>query len=146
MRLLVQRVKQASVSVRNELVGSIGPGLLVFLGVLDSDSEIELNYLARKLVKLRIFSDLQDKMNLSVQDIQGGILLISQFTLFADCLSGNRPSFFRAGKPEKAQKLYELFLEVLKKEGVKTASGVFGASMQVELINDGPVTLIIDSK
>lgn len=147
MRTVIQRVKSASVSLdKNEKIyNQIGPGLLLLVGIEDSDSEFDLDYSVRKISKMRIFSDTADKMNLSVTDIQGEILSISQFTLFADTKKGNRPSFSSAGQPEFAKQMYEKFNQKLA-EIVPTKTGVFAADMQVVLVNDGPVTIILDTK
>ena len=147
MRVVIQRVRKASVKINDEIVGEIQQGLLVLLGIEHVDSELDADYLIQKLIHLRIFGDDEGKMNLSVSDISGGLLIVSQFTLFADTKKGNRPSFIRSARPEQARPLYEYFLSQLKKEfSGKIENGVFGANMQVELINDGPVTIIIDSK
>jgi len=145
MKLVVQRVKNSSVTVNNNLVGKIDKGYMVLLGVGPDDTEEIADYLVQKLVKLRIFEDENGKMNLSIKDIDGELLIISQFTLYADCNSGNRPSFVNAAKPEKANKLYEYFIEKCKEENIKKVqSGIFGADMKVELLNDGPVTIILE--
>jgi D-tyrosyl-tRNA(Tyr) deacylase len=145
MRLLIQRVKSASVEVEGEIVGEIRKGLLVFLGVKDSDDGSEIPRLAKKLVGLRIFEDDNDKMNLSVKDIQGEILLVSQFTLYADCRKGRRPSFVAAEAPEKAEPLYRTFVRALIENGVPIQEGIFRKMMEVSRINDGPFTLILES-
>ena len=146
MRAVVQRVKSSSVSIQGETVGEIGKGLLILLGVGNNDTDTDASYLAAKIIGLRVFEDNQDKMNLSVQDISGSILVVSQFTLFGDCRRGRRPSYSEAAKPEEAVKLYEQFVKELRSLGLTVATGVFQAHMQVELINDGPVTLLLDSK
>ena len=147
MRVVIQRVRKASVKINDEIVGEIQQGLLVLLGIEHVDSELDADYLIQKLIHLRIFGDDEGKMNLSVSDISGGLLIVSQFTLFADTKKGNRPSFIRSARPEQAIPLYDYFLSQLKKEfSGKIENGVFGANMQVELINDGPVTIIMDSK
>ena len=147
MRVVIQRVRKASVKINDEIVGEIQQGLLVLLGIEHVDSELDADYLIQKLIHLRIFGDDEGKMNLSVSDISGGLLIVSQFTLFADTKKGNRPSFIRSARPEQARPLYEYFLSQLKKLfSGKIEKGVFGANMQVELINDGPVTIILDSK
>ncbi len=147
MRVVIQRVREASVKINDEIVGEIQQGLLVLLGIEHVDSELDADYLIQKLIHLRIFGDEEGKMNLSVSDISGDLLIVSQFTLFADTKKGNRPSFIRSARPEQARPLYEYFLSQLKKLFIgKIENGVFGANMQVELINDGPVTIIIDSK
>jgi len=147
MRIVIQRVREASVKINDEIVGKIQQGLLVLLGIEHVDSELDADYLIQKLIHLRIFGDEEGKMNLSVSDISGDLLIVSQFTLFADTKKGNRPSFIRSARPERAIPLYEYFLSQLKKTfSGKIEKGVFGANMQVELINDGPVTIIMDSK
>lgn len=146
MRAVIQRVSSASVKVDGELIGSAGKGFLVLLGVMDGDTAKEAELLAAKTAKLRVFTDEEDKMNLSVLDIGGDILCVSQFTLCADVKKGNRPSFTPSAAPEEANKLYEYYMECLKKEGVKNVShGKFGADMKVELLNDGPVTILLDT-
>ena len=147
MRIVIQRVREASVKINDKIVGEIQQGLLVLLGIEHVDSELDADYLIKKLIHLRIFGDDEGKMNLSVSDISGSLLIVSQFTLFADTKKGNRPSFIRSAKPEQARPLYDYFLSQLKKSfSGKIENGVFGANMLVELINDGPVTIIIDSK
>lgn len=145
MRAVVQRVKQASVTIDGEIVGQIGPGLLILLGIRHEDTQADLDFLADKLVNLRIFADAEEKMNLSVKDVNGGLLVVSQFTLYGDCRKGRRPSFIAAARPETAIPLYEQFIEKLRTTGLQVETGRFGAMMDVSLINDGPVTLIIDS-
>ena len=147
MRIVIQRVREASVKINDEIVGEIQQGLLVLLGIEHVDSELDADYLIQKLIHLRIFGDDEGKMNLSVSDISGDLLIVSQFTLFADTKKGNRPSFIRSARPEQARPLYDYFLSQLKKSfSGKIEKGVFGGDMQVELINDGPVTIIMDSK
>src|SRR5262245_21383184 len=146
MRAIVQRVSQARVVIAGETVGQIGRGLLVLLGVTQSDTPANADWLAEKIVGLRIFADSDDKMNLSVTDIGAEVLVVSQFTLYGDCSKGRRPSFIDAAAPEIAIPLYEGFINAVKAQGVRVATGRFGAMMQVELTNDGPVTLIVDSK
>ncbi|HIA37868.1 MAG TPA: D-tyrosyl-tRNA(Tyr) deacylase [Flavobacteriales bacterium] len=147
MRLVVQRVKEASVIVKGKIVGSIGDGLIVFLGIEDLDTHEDIIWLSNKIVKMRIFDDEQGLMNLSVQDINGEILVISQFTLHASTKKGNRPSFIKAAKPEIAKPLYNGFISQLQSDlGKQIQSGRFGAMMKVKLTNDGPVTIIIDSQ
>ncbi len=147
MRIVIQRVREASVKINDEIVGEIQQGLLVLLGIEHVDSELDAEYLIQKLIHLRIFGDDEGKMNHSVSDISGDLLIVSQFTLFADTKKGNRPSFILSAKPEQAIPLYEYFLSQLKKSfSGKIEKGVFGGDMQVELINDGPVTIIMDSK
>ena len=145
MRLLVQRVKYANVKVNNEIIGKIDNGFLVFLGITHTDTEENADYLVQKLINLRVFEDENEKMNLSIQDINGELLIISQFTLYADTKkSGNRPSFIDAAKPEQANKLYEYFIEKCKEKGIYTQTGEFGADMKVDLLNDGPVTIMLE--
>lgn len=147
MRVLIQRVSYAKVEVEGAVKGSINNGLLVLLGVEDADTVEDLNWLVQKIVKMRIFSDSEGKMNLSVSDVQGGLLVISQFTLHAGTRKGNRPSFIKAGKPDFANKIYEQFIDEMRKaSGLKVESGIFGADMKVSLLNDGPVTIWMDSK
>jgi D-tyrosyl-tRNA(Tyr) deacylase len=146
MRLLIQRVKEASVLVENKVVGAIANGALVFFGVHKDDTEAQISYLAQKLINLRMFGDENDKMNLSLLDIKGEILVISQFTLYADCSEGRRPDFFQSAPPIIAKPLYEKFVLELKKSIEKIETGIFGAKMEVRLINDGPVTFIVDGK
>jgi len=145
MRITIQRVKKASVKVDEKIVGEIEKGFLVFLGVTHSDTEENIDYLVKKLCNLRVFEDENEKMNLSIKDIDGELLIVSQFTLYADTKHGNRPSFTEAAKPDLANELYEYFVEQCKKENIrKVATGKFGADMQVTLQNDGPVTIIIE--
>lgn len=144
MKLVIQRVKHAKIEVENEIVGKIRQGFLVLLGVGPEDTKETANYLVQKLIKLRVFEDENGKMNLALKDINGELLIVSQFTLYADCTSGNRPSFTNAAKPDKANELYEYFIEQCKKENVKVEHGIFGADMKVELLNDGPVTIILE--
>ena len=147
MRVVIQRVSEASVSVENCITGQIKKGLLVLAGFEDSDNIEDIEWLSKKIVQLRIFSDSNDLMNLSVHDVLGDILVVSQFTLHASTKKGNRPSFIKAAKPEKAIPLYEQFKKQLEVElGKPVQSGVFGAMMNVSLINDGPVTITIDTK
>lgn len=145
MRAVVQRVSRARVDVDGETVGAIERGLLVLLGVQTPDTKRDADYLAAKTVTLRIFNDAQGKMNCDVQDVQGGVLVVSQFTLYGDARKGRRPSFVQAAPPQQAEHLYEYFLEATARHGVSVAHGVFGAYMQVHLVNDGPVTLLLDS-
>lgn len=144
MKLVLQRVKKASVSVDGSITGNIGPGLLIFLGVHEQDTTETADFLVKKCSELRIFSDQNDKMNLSVKDIDGEALVVSQFTLLADCSKGRRPNFTSAANPEKGNQLYTYFVNRLREQIRKVETGVFGANMQVELINDGPVTLILE--
>lgn len=146
MRAVVQRVTRASVTVANEVVGEIKEGLVVLLGVARDDSGADAEYLVSKIVSLRIFDDEDGKMNRSVKDIDGGILVISQFTLYGDVRKGNRPSWYDAAAPEAAKPLYELFVAQVRTLLSKVASGSFQSMMQVELINDGPVTILLDSR
>nr|HET6903008.1 D-aminoacyl-tRNA deacylase [Ktedonobacteraceae bacterium] len=146
MRALLQRVSRASVTVDEQTVGHINQGLLVFLGIGHDDNETTVKTLADKIVQLRIFSDAQGKMNLSLLDIQGEVLVVSQFTLHADVRRGRRPSFTNAAPPSLANSLYELFKETCTQYGLTVASGIFGASMSVELRNEGPVTIWLDSE
>jgi D-aminoacyl-tRNA deacylase len=147
MRVLLQRVSQASVVVDDDTTGSIGAGLLVLVGIEAADTPDDVAWLVAKTVKMRIFSDDQGKMNLSVADIGGCILVVSQFTLHASTVKGNRPSFIQAARPEQAIPLYEMFCQSLSAElGKPVATGVFGADMKVSLLNDGPVTIWMDSK
>ena len=145
MKIIVQRVKQAQVSIEGQVYSQIKQGLVLLVGVAPEDQPEDLDYAVRKLVNMRIFSDAEGKMNLSVKDIEGEILSISQFTLFADTKKGNRPAFTGAAKPDVAEAFYLEFNQELAKE-VPVQTGIFGADMQVELINDGPVTIILDTK
>lgn len=145
MRAIVQRVKNASVAVENKTIGEISQGLLVFLGVGDGDTETDMKYIADKVIGLRIFSDSDDKMNLSVSDIGGEILVISQFTLYGDCRKGRRPNFTASMEPVGAEMMYEKLKDYIKAQGINVECGEFGADMQVSLTNDGPVTLMLDS-
>ena len=147
MRIVIQRVLHANVKVDNEIVGKINNGLLVFLGVAEGDAEEDVNWLAKKLINLRVFNDEDGKMNLSVNDIAGELLIVSQFTLHASTKKGNRPSFIKSADPKTGEKLYNYFIEhLIKGYQLKVAAGVFGAMMEIELLNDGPVTIIMDSK
>jgi len=147
MRVVIQRVSQAAVKIDGTIVGEISKGLLVLLGIAQEDTQQDALYLIQKLINLRIFSDADGKMNLSVQDCGGGLLIVSQFTLYADTKKGNRPSYIRAARPEQAIPLYEFFLKELQKQFQgRIQTGQFGADMKVSLINDGPVTIIIDSR
>lgn len=146
MRLVVQRVNEANVKVDSKIVGQIKKGFLVLLGIKSTDTKKDVDYLVRKLVNLRIFSDENDKMNLALKDVGGELLIISQFTLYGDCKkSGNRPSFSDSAKPELAIPLYEYFIEECKKQVPIVQTGIFGSDMKVSLLNDGPVTIILDS-
>ena len=144
MKIVIQRVKKAKVDVNGKTVGKIGHGFLVLIGITHSDTENEADYLVKKLCNLRIFEDEKGKMNLKLKDINGELLIVSQFTLYANCTNGNRPSFTDAAKPDKANELYEYFCSECKKNNIKVEKGIFGAEMEVELINDGPVTIVIE--
>lgn len=145
MRAVVQRVSRAQVTVADELTGAVNKGLLVLVGVTEGDTEKDAQYLADKVTGLRIFEDENGKMNLSVKDVGGKILSVSQFTLYGDCRKGKRPSFDKAARPEAANLLYEKFNELCRQQGVQVETGVFRSHMQVELVNDGPVTILLDS-
>jgi D-tyrosyl-tRNA(Tyr) deacylase len=146
MKALVQRVNEARVHVSDHTVAEIGKGMLIFLGVEKGDTEKDLEYLVKKVSCLRIFEDDREKMNLSVQDIRGDVLVVSQFTLSADCRKGNRPSFDSAEDPARAREMYLRFIELLRGTGLMVAFGYFGSHMRVALLNDGPVTIMIDSR
>ncbi len=146
MRLVVQRVKNAIVTVDGEAVGEIGEGLLLLLGVSKDDSEEDVRYLVGKVLGLRIFEDQKKKMNVSIIDRGGEMLVVSQFTLYGDCRKGRRPSFDEAAPQDLAENLYDLFIDSIKKKGVNVATGIFGAMMDVQLTNSGPVTILLDSK
>lgn len=147
MRAIIQRVSKADVSIENQVHGSINQGLMVLIGIENGDSNDDIVWLANKLIGLRIFSDAEGKMNLSVKEVDGNILVVSQFTLFASTIKGNRPSFIRSAKPDISIPLYNQFVETLKKlSGLNIQTGIFGADMQINLINDGPVTIFIDTK
>jgi D-tyrosyl-tRNA(Tyr) deacylase len=147
MRVVLQRVSSASVTIENKIVATIQKGLLVLVGIEDADTQADIDWLVGKIVNIRIFGDENNVMNLSVQDIDGDIMVVSQFTLHAATKKGNRPSYIKASKPEIAIPLYETFVQAIQFElNKKIQTGIFGADMQVELINDGPVTIIIDSK
>ncbi|MCB9747739.1 MAG: D-tyrosyl-tRNA(Tyr) deacylase [Candidatus Omnitrophica bacterium] len=145
MKLILQRVKHAQVEVQAKIVGKIDQGLLVFLGVAEDDSSEDVRYLVDKIIQLRIFDDAQGKMNLSVVDLGGSVLVVSQFTLYGDCRKGRRPSFDQAAAPAKAEQLYNEFVELLRQKKIDVATGQFKAMMDVSLINDGPVTFILES-
>lgn len=155
MRAVVQRVSRAAVrvdsggvesKVESKTVGEIGPGMVVLLGIRSGDSREAADSLAERVANLRIFADAEGKMNLSVQDVQGAVLAVSQFTLFGDARRGRRPSYMDAAPPEEAEPLYEYFLAALRGQGLRVESGVFRATMEVELVNDGPVTILLDSE
>ncbi|MBB4808230.1 D-tyrosyl-tRNA(Tyr) deacylase [Chryseobacterium defluvii] len=145
MKAVIQRVSEASVKVDGKTVGEISKGLMLLIGIDETDERTDADWLVQKILNLRIFADADEKLNLSVQDISGEILCISQFTLIADYKKGNRPSFIKAAKPAKAVPLFDYFKEEIAKSGLKTESGIFGADMKVSLINDGPVTIVMDS-
>ncbi|MDP9958165.1 D-aminoacyl-tRNA deacylase [Chryseobacterium lathyri] len=145
MKIVIQRVSEAHVKVDGKIVGAIGKGLLLLVGIDENDEKADADWLVQKILNLRIFGDENDKLNLSVKDISGEILCISQFTLIADYKKGNRPSFIKAAKPDKAIPLFDYFKEEIANSGLKTESGIFGADMKVSLINDGPVTIVMDS-
>ncbi len=145
MKFLIQRVTEASVSVENETVGKIGKGFLVFIGIEDADTEALADRMVKKLIDLRIFEDAEGKTNLNIESVEGELLLISQFTLYADCRKGNRPSFVKAGKPEMANALYEYIINKAKERVKVVEKGVFGGDMKVSLLNDGPFTVMLDS-
>ena len=147
MKTVIQRVSQASITVDSKIVADIQKGLLVLVGIEDADTQEDINWLSQKITNLRIFGDENDVMNLSVKDIHGEIIVVSQFTLHAQTKKGNRPSYIKASKPEIAIPLYENFVQKMEKElGKKVQTGIFGADMKVSLLNDGPVTIVIDSK
>jgi D-tyrosyl-tRNA(Tyr) deacylase len=146
MRAVIQRVSRASVTIDDDIVSSIGPGLLVLLGITHSDATEQARWLAEKIVNLRIFNDDDGKMNRSFADIDGSVLVVSQFTVYGDAQKGRRPSFIEAARPEHAVPLYEQFIVALLEQGVPVQTGRFGATMQVELVNDGPVTLIVETE
>lgn len=145
MKAVIQRVLNANVKVNNEIIGNIDKGFVILLGVANDDTKEKADYLIKKITNLRVFSDENDKMNLSLKDVNGELLVISQFTLFADCSKGNRPSFTNAGNPELANELYEYFITECRKLGFKVEHGIFGADMKVNLINDGPVTILLEN-
>lgn len=146
MKALLQRVSHAGVTVSGKITGEIDGGLCVFLGVVPGDTEKDIQWLAEKIINLRIFDDEDGKMNLSVKDVNGEILVVSQFTLCGDCKKGRRPSWVKAAEPVFANEMYEKFVAAISSDGIKTATGVFQAHMQVDICNDGPVTLMIDTK
>ena len=144
MKALIQRVSSAQITIKHQLYSQINQGLLIFLGICQSDNRTHLDWLVKKIIGLRIFSDSHGKMNLSIQDITGQILVVSQFTLCADCTKGNRPSFTAAAHPNTAEPLYNLFIAKLKEQGIVVKTGQFGAMMQIKLVNDGPVTIDLE--
>ncbi|MGV3608303.1 MAG: D-aminoacyl-tRNA deacylase [Planctomycetaceae bacterium] len=146
MRAVLQRVTRAQVSVDGEVIGQIGPGLVILLGVAQGDTQADVDWMAEKVIQLRLFEDAAGKTNLSTKDVAGGLLVISQFTLLADCRNGRRPSFTAAAPPEEANQLYEAFVAACRQSGLPVQTGKFRADMQVELVNDGPVTVMLDSK
>lgn len=146
MKVVIQRSKDAKVIVDNQVIGQISSGFVLLVGITHEDSLEDLNYLAEKVANLRVFEDEQGKMNLSLLEVGGEILSVSQFTLYGDCRKGRRPNFMQAAKPDIAEQLYHQFNQLLREKGLRVETGIFGAMMQVHLINDGPVTLIIDSK
>lgn len=146
MRAIIQKVTESSVVVDKEKVSEIGPGFMVLLGVKDTDDKEDLAYIKKKISKLRIFEDDDEKMNLSIKDVGGEILVVSQFTLYGDARKGNRPSFTESAKAEKAKEYYEILIDELREEGFNVKTGVFQTHMQVSLVNDGPVTIILDSE
>ncbi len=146
MRFVIQRVTHSSVNVDGQVIGKIGKGFMVLIGVEDSDTKAIADKMVSKLIGLRVFQDENDKMNLSLKDVNGELLLISQFTLYADCKKGNRPSFIKAGKPDMANEMYQYIIAECKKQIAVVETGEFGADMKVELLNDGPVTILLDSK
>ena len=144
MKVVIQRVKNASVEVDNNIVGAIEKGFLVLVGIKVGDTKQQADYLVKKVCNLRVFTDENDKMNLSLKDVNGKLLIVSQFTLYGDCSEGNRPSFIEAARPEEAIPLYEYFCDECAKNGIEVQRGIFGADMKVQLLNDGPVTIIIE--
>lgn len=146
MKIVIQRVSEANVKVEGTIVGNISHGLLLLIGIDEEDTQSDADWLIQKVLNLRIFGDENGKLNLSVKDVEGEILCISQFTLIADYKKGNRPSFIKAAKPDVAIPLFEYFKEEIAKSGLKIESGIFGADMKVSLLNDGPVTIVMDSK
>ena len=147
MRVVLQRCSRAEVRIDGETVGKIGKGFLLLVGITEGDTTVQADLIAKKAAQMRVFEDAEGKMNLSLNDVDGAILSISQFTLYADCKKGNRPSFIRAARPETAEPLYDYFNERLRTEyGIKVETGRFGADMKVDFINDGPVTILLDSE
>lgn len=146
MKFVIQRVKKASVEVEEKEIGKINQGMLVLIGITQEDNEKIADKMIKKLINLRIFQDKEEKMNLSIKDVKGELLLVSQFTLYADCKKGNRPSFTKSAKFDVANNLYQYIIEECKKTGINVETGIFGAEMKVNLTNDGPVTIILDSE
>ncbi|WBV55804.1 D-aminoacyl-tRNA deacylase [Chryseobacterium daecheongense] len=146
MKVVIQRVSEAHVKVEEKIVGEINSGFMLLIGIDENDEKADADWLVQKILNLRVFADEDDKLNLSLKDISGEILCISQFTLIADYKKGNRPSFIKAAKPDKAIPLFDYFKEEIAKSGLKTESGIFGADMKVSLVNDGPVTIVMDSQ
>ena len=146
MKFLIQRVEMADVKVDSQVIGSIGKGFLVFVGINQDDTREIADKMVKKLIDLRIFKDSEGKINLNLKSVAGGLLLVSQFTLYADCKKGNRPSFIQAGAPDMANTLYEYIIDACKKEVTIVEHGIFGADMKIELLNDGPFTIILDSE
>ena len=144
MRIVLQRVSRAEVRVRDRVINSIGRGFLLLVGITHDDGEEEVSWAVRKLAGLRVFEDQNDKMNLTIADVGGEMLVVSQFTLYADVRKGRRPAFIDAANPDKAEPLYERFCQLLSEEGIRVKKGVFGEKMEVELVNDGPVTILIE--
>ncbi len=144
MKIVIQRVNKAKVEVKEQVVGKIEKGFLVLLGVTHTDTKEQADYLVKKLCNLRVFTDENGKMNLGLKDVAGELLIVSQFTLYSDCTNGNRPSFIEVAKPEQANELYEYFCSECEKNDIKVERGIFGADMQVSLVNDGPVTIVIE--
>ncbi len=145
MKLVIQRVTHAKVTVEGKVTGEIEKGFLVLVGIKQGDTKQQADYLVRKLCNLRVFSDENGKMNLSIKDVNGSLLIVSQFTLYGDCKDGNRPSFIQAAKPDEAIPLYEYFCDKCSENEIKVEKGIFGADMKVELLNDGPVTIVIEN-
>lgn len=146
MRVIVQRVKYAKCHIDNQISGEINQGFMCLVGIKDDDTKADIEKVAKKLIGLRIFDDEDGKMNLDLKNVNGKILSISQFTLYADCKKGNRPSFIMAKKPREASELYDYFNELLRNANIEVETGIFGADMKIELVNDGPVTIILDTK
>ncbi len=144
MKLVIQRVKEANVEVEGNIVGKIDKGFLILVGITHSDTTENADYLVKKVSNLRVFEDENEKMNLSIKDIDGKFLIVSQFTLYADCSGGNRPSFTNAARPEMANELYEYFCDKCVENGIEIQKGIFGANMKVGLVNDGPVTIVLE--